>query len=124
VAFCVLFLISLFIISNMVRISVYSRATEITIMKYVGATNAYIRLPYIIEGAIVGLVSALCSWGITYIAYSRIYDVLMAKIDPASFYAILPMGALSNRVLLVCALCGILIGAFGSGVSVRKYIQV
>ena len=124
VAFCVLFLISLFIISNMVRISVYSRATEITIMKYIGATNAYIRMPYIIEGAIVGLVSALCAWGITYIAYSRVFKLLMAKIDPVSFYALLPMSSLSNGILLVCAFCGILIGAFGSGVSVRKYIQV
>lgn len=124
VAFCVLFLISLFIISNMVRISVYSRATEITIMKYIGATNAYIRLPYILEGAIVGLVSALCAWGITYLAYSRIFNILMAKIDPGSFYALLPISSLSNGILLVCAFCGILIGAFGSGVSVRKYIQV
>ena len=124
VAFCVLFLISLFIISNMVRISVYSRATEITIMKYIGATNAYIRLPYIIEGAIVGLVSAVCAWGITYLAYSRIFKILMAKIDPGSFYSLLPMSSLSNGILLVCAFCGILIGAFGSGVSVRKYIQV
>jgi len=123
-AFCVLFLISLFIISNMVRISVYSRATEITIMKYIGATNAYIRLPYIIEGALVGLVSAVCAWGITYIAYSRVYTMLMSNIEPGSFYAILPVQSLSKGILLVCALCGILIGAFGSGVSVRKYIQV
>lgn len=123
-AFAVLFLISLFIISNMVRISVYSRATEITIMKYIGATNAYIRLPFIIEGAIVGMFSAICAWGITCVAYSRIYDSVMSKIDPASFYALLPMGSLSKAVLLVCAVCGILIGAFGSGVAVRKYIQV
>ena len=123
-AFCVLFLISLFIISNMVRISVYSRATEITIMKYIGATNTYIRMPYIIEGAIVGLVSALCAWGITYLSYNRVYSLLMATIDPASFYALLPMSSLSKGIILICAFCGILIGAFGSGVAVRKYIEV
>jgi cell division transport system permease protein len=123
-AFCVLFLISLFIISNMVRISVYSRATEITIMKYIGATNAYIRLPYIIEGAIVGLVSAVCAWGIACLAYGRVYSLMMAKIDPGSFYSLLPVGSLSKGILLVCAFCGILIGAFGSGVSVRKYVKV
>lgn len=123
-AFVVLFLISLFIISNMVRISVYSRATEITIMKYVGATNSYIRLPYIIEGAIVGLVSAICAWGITCLAYGRVYSMLMAKIDPGSFYALLPLSSLSKGILLICTFCGILIGAFGSGVSVRKYIKV
>ncbi len=123
-AFAVLFLISLFIISNMVRISVYSRATEISIMKYIGATNAYIRLPFVVEGAMVGLISAVCAWGITYLAYSKIFTMLMSKVDPGSFYAILPMHSLSTLVLLVCAFSGVLIGAFGSGVSVRKYIQV
>lgn len=123
-AFCVLFLISLFIISNMVRISVYSRATEISIMKYIGATNAYIRLPFVVEGAMVGLVSAVCAWGITNLIYSKIYDMIMAKVTAGSFYSILPMSSLSNLILLVCAISGILIGAFGSGVSVRKYILV
>lgn len=124
VAFSVLFAISLFIISNMVRISVYSRADEISIMKYIGATNGYIRLPYIVEGAIVGLISAVLAWGITYLAYGRIYAMLMSKIEPGSFYALLPMGSLSQIILLVCAFSGILIGAFGSGISVRKYVRV
>jgi len=123
-AFAVLFLIALFIISNMVRISVYARAAEINIMKYIGATNFYIRLPFIIEGALVGLISAICAWGITWLTYSKIYDALMTKIDPGSFYAILPMSSVSKIVLIVCAATGILIGAVGSGISVRKYIQV
>lgn len=124
VAFVVLFLIALFIISNMVRISVYARSAEINIMKYIGATNTYIRLPFIIEGAIVGLISAVCAWGLTWLIYSRIYDALMSSIDPSSFYSILPMGSVSKIVLIVCAATGILIGAFGSGISVRKYIKV
>ena len=69
VSFAVLFIIALFIISNMVRISVYSRANEIEIMKFVGATNNYIRLPYVTEGAIVGLFSALTSWALVTIVY-------------------------------------------------------
>lgn len=124
IAFVVLFLIALFIISNMVRISVYARSAEINIMKYIGATNAYIRLPFIIEGAIVGLISAVCSWGLTWLIYSRIYDALMSSIDPTSFYSILPMSSVSKVVLIVCAATGILIGAFGSGIAVRKYIKV
>ncbi len=123
-AFLVLFLIALFIISNMVRISVYSRAAEINIMKYVGATNTYIRLPFIVEGAVVGLFSAICAWGIAYFVYDRIYSAAMAKIEPGSLYSLLPMSGLSKIVLLVCAFSGILIGAFGSGVAVRKYIRV
>ena len=124
VTFLILFLISLFIISNMVRISVYSRANEIAIMKYIGATNAYIRLPFIVEGAVVGLLSAFCAWGATYLAYSKIYEMMMSKINPGSFYAILPASSLSKAIILVASLTGIVIGAVGSGVSVRKYIQV
>lgn len=124
VAFVVLFLISLFIISNMVRISVYSRSTEIAIMKFVGATNGYIRLPYIVEGAIVGLVSALCAWGITHFAYSAIYKNAMLNVVPTSIYAILPMRSLSLSILLLCLACGVIIGSIGSGIAVRKYVKV
>ncbi|MBO7564699.1 MAG: permease-like cell division protein FtsX [Clostridiales bacterium] len=124
VAFVVLFLISLFIISNMVRISVYSRSTEIAIMKFVGATNGYIRLPYIVEGAIVGLVSALCAWGITHFSYSAIYKKAMLNVVPTSIYAILPMRSLSLSILLLCLACGVIIGSIGSGIAVRKYVKV
>lgn len=123
-AFAVLFLISLFIISNMVRISVYARATEISIMKYIGATNAYIRMPYVIEGAIVGLLSSIVAWGISCFVYSKLYAMVMSKISANSFYAVLPTHVLSIWILAVCAISGILIGAVGSGISVRKYIKV
>lgn len=123
-AFIVLFLISLFIISNMVRISVYSRSTEISIMKFVGATSGYIRLPYVVEGAIVGMLSALLAWGVAHFAYSEVFDMMMADVDPSSFYAILPVNALSHWVLILCLTLGILIGAFGSAIAVRRYIKV
>ena len=124
VSFIVLFVISLFIISNMVRISVYSRSTEIAIMKFVGATNGYIRLPYVVEGAIVGLVSALCAWGITHAAYSAIYERAMRNVDPSSIYSILTMKSLSLSVLLLCLASGVIIGSIGSGIAVRKYVKV
>lgn len=124
VSFVVLFVIALFIISNMVRISVYSRASEIEIMKFVGATNFYIRMPYIIEGGIVGLISAICAWGITTVAYRTIYYKAMAGIDPTSFYALLPTRNITWWILLIVVLIGVLIGAVGSGISVRKYIKV
>ncbi|MBO4636488.1 MAG: ABC transporter permease [Clostridiales bacterium] len=124
VSFLVLFVIALFIISNMVRISVYSRAGEIEIMKFVGATNFYIRMPYIIEGAIVGLISALCAWVITTVAYRQIYYAVMANQDPGSFYALLPARSLMWLILIICAFMGIIIGSVGSGISVRKYIEV
>ncbi|MBP5186861.1 MAG: permease-like cell division protein FtsX [Clostridiales bacterium] len=124
VSFIVLLVISLFIISNMVRISVYSRSTEIAIMKFVGATNGYIRLPYVVEGALVGMVSALCAWGITHAAYSAIYERAMRNVDPSSIYSILTMRSLSLSVLILCLASGVIIGSIGSGIAVRKYVKV
>ena len=124
VAFTVLFLISLFIISNMVRISVYSRSTEIAIMKFVGATNGYIGLPYIVEGAIVGAISALCAWGITYLAYNEIYKRAMKNVLTSSIYALIPMKRLSVYVLIICLASGVIIGSIGSGIAVKKYVKV
>ena len=124
ISFIVLFVISLFIISNMVRISVYSRATEIAIMKFVGATNGYIRLPYVVEGALVGMVSAFCAWGITHAAYSEIYKRAMRNVDPSSIYSILTMKSLSLSVLILCLASGVIIGSIGSGIAVRKYVKV
>lgn len=123
-AFVVLFLISMFIISNMVRISVYSRATEISIMKFVGATPGYIRLPYVVEGAIVGLISAICAWGIAHLAYSELFDMMMKDVSGSSYYSLVPVNSLTFWVLFICLVLGVVIGSVGSGVAVRKYIMV
>ena len=123
-AFIVLFVIALFIISNMVRISVYSRASEIEIMKFVGATNNYIRLPYITEGALVGLFSAVCSWAITILVYRQAYFKAMSSIDPGSFYALAGTRSIMWHELVILIVMGLIIGAVGSGISVRKYIKV
>ena len=124
VAFAVLFIISLFIISNMVRISVYARSTEIFIMKFVGATSGYIRLPYIVEGAVVGLMSALCAWGLAHLAYSKLFDMMMKGVSGSSFYSLVPVNNLTFWVALICLVLGVVIGAVGSGIAVRKYIKV
>lgn len=124
VSFIVLFVIALFIISNMVRISVYSRSSEIEIMKFVGATNNYIRLPYITEGAIVGLFSALCSWVITMLVYKQVYEKAMSSINLESFYALAPTRLIMWHNLFILVIMGLIIGAVGSGISVRNYIKV
>ena len=124
VSFVVLFIIALFIISNMVRISVYSRASEIEIMKFVGATNNYIRFPYITEGAIVGLFSALASWAIVTLVYNQVYSRAMRSIDPASFYALATTRSIMWHELVILVVMGLIIGAVGSGISVRKYVRV
>ena len=124
ISFVILFIIALFIISNMVRISVYSRANEIEIMKFVGATNNYIRLPYITEGAIVGLFSALTSWTVVTLVYHQVYGRAMRSIDPGSFYALATTRSVMWHELVILLVMGLIIGAAGSGISVRKYIRV
>ena len=123
IAFVVLLIVSVFVISNMVRMSVYARSEEISIMKYVGANSFYIRLPYVMEGVITGLISAICAWGLAHIAYDRLLEAIPSARGSGTF-VLLPVNALSGAILLVCILTGVLIGAFGSGVSVRKYVQV
>ena len=124
VSFVVLFVIALFIISNMVRISVYSRASEIEIMKFVGATNNYIRFPYITEGAIVGLFSAICSWSVTVLVYHQVYMKAMSSISIESFYALASTRSIMWHDLVILVVMGLIIGAVGSGISVRNYIKV
>lgn len=124
VASIFLFVITLFIISTMVRISVYSRSDEIEIMKFVGATNTYIRMPYVIEGAMIGLFSAIGAWGITIVTYRLIYGRVMTNVALDSFYALIPTRSLMWVVMTIILLTGVLIGGIGSGISVRKYIRV
>ena len=123
-AFAVLGVISFFIISNMVRVAVFARGEEISIMKYVGATNWYIRVPYIVEGAFVGLTGALLAWVLTWMTYGRIFDVLMVNVRPTDILAMADPGAIALEIILLNLAVGIGVGALGSAVAVRRHIAV
>ena len=117
-------IISLFIISNTIKLTVHNRGREINIMKYVGATDAYIRWPFIIEGVLVGIVAAVISFFISQISYM---GVLSAMDGNASLGALIKLKSFSeiwNRLLVAYLLLGALIGAFGSAISVRRYLKV
>lgn len=122
--FIVLAIMAFFIISNMVRISVFSRGSEIQIMKYIGATNAYIRIPYILEGAIIGLMGAAISWGLLYFLYVALYDKLMQSTPLDSPYALIDVMTLVPQVVAVTGGLGVLIGMIGSSLSVRRHVKV
>ncbi len=81
-------------------------------------------MPYIIEGAIVGLISALCAWGISTGIYNAIYVNTMKSISKESFYALINTSRITWPILILVAFIGVMIGAIGSGISVRKYIKV
>lgn len=121
--FIALGVISSFIISNMVRVAALSRSVEISIMKYMGATNRYIRIPFIVEGVVVGLVSALLATLLAVFAYEGI----LLRWDPdlaTSSFRLMYMGEILPSILLVTFAVGIILGGVSSGLSVKKYVQV
>ena len=120
VIIAVLFVISLFIISNTIKLTVYSRRLEISIMKSVGATNSFVRWPFLIEGMLIGLISAIVSTGAIAILYETA-QALVYQIVPIDFIPI-------NNVIWITgglfAIAGIVIGFFGSFISIRKYLKM
>ena len=117
---CALTIISIFIIANTIRATMYSRRFEISIMKSVGATNSFVRWPFLIEGMIIGLISAIVSTGAIAILYETA-QALVYQIVPIDFIPI-------NSVIWITgglfAIAGIVIGFFGSFISIRKYLKM
>lgn len=118
----ILFFVSLFIVSNTIRITIYNRRLEISIMKAVGATNSFIRWPFIVEGILLGLFSALLGLGLQYGVYS------IASIWLGNILSMLGGQAVSflDYIWLlfgIFAFIGVVIGAFGSIISLNKYLK-
>ena len=120
-----LIIISIFIISNTIKLTVHARRKEISIMKYVGATNNFIRWPFIVEGMIIGVIASVISIVIVGGAYSLIAEQAIN----VNFMQIMNMSLVSfkdmiSSIIFVYMLLGIGIGAIGSVISMRKYLKV
>ncbi len=120
-----LIVISIFIISNTIKLTVHARRKEISIMKYVGATNNFIRWPFIVEGMIIGVLASI----ISIIIVGGVYNILAEQAVNSSLMIKIGMSLLSftnmsSSIILVYMLLGIGIGAFGSVISMRKYLKV
>ena len=121
----VLISISIFIIANTIKLTVHARRKEISIMKYVGATNRFIRTPFIIEGIIIGLIAGLISivlvgGGYNYLANKLIQNQTVQDIG----INVIPFAQMSTNVIIVYLVLGIGIGIIGSSISMRKYLEV
>lgn len=112
-------LISLFIISNTIRMSLYSRRFEISIMKSVGATNHFVRTPFIIEGMLIGLISGLIASAAMYF----IYDVLVSAINNIFVFNTIPFMSVLVYVIVGFVIAGMAIGAIGGAMSIRKHLK-
>lgn len=119
--------VSVVVIGNTIRLTVFARRREITIMKYVGATNAFIRLPFFVEGVTVGILAGLLSSGLVLGAYAALADRAAVMLQGVEFMdpgMVLPLTAVWPIVLGGFLLFGILLGSLGTTLSMRKYLNV
>jgi len=115
--------ISIVIIFNTIRIAVNNRKTEINIMKYVGATDAFIRGPFIIEGTIIGILGALLPLAIVYPLYDPVIDFLAQSL-PLMDFLFRPQAYIFSVLAPLLFIVGITIGVIGSTVSIRRHLNV
>ncbi len=115
----VLGLVSLFILSNTIKLTMYSRRFEISIMKSVGATDWFVRIPFIVEGIIIGIISAI----ISSIVLKFIYDILIGYIKRTIPFSHIPFSSVSFPIFLVFIAAGIGFGLIGGLISISKYLK-
>jgi len=125
VIFIILLVISITIISNTIKLTVHARRKEISIMKYVGATNSFIRWPFLVEGIIIGIIAAI----LTLVIVGVLYDFVIKSIETSNVLqkmgiTLLQFIEIAKPVAIVYAVLGIGVGIIGSSVSMKKYLEV
>ena len=121
----ILILISIFIIANTIKLTVHARRKEISIMKYVGATNSFIRWPFIVECIIIGIISGAISIIILGINYNLIAGkILESQVVSAMNINLLTFADMFGLIVLVYTILGVGIGVLGSCISMRRYLKV
>lgn len=119
----VLLIVSLLIISNTIRIAMYDRRDEIAIMRMVGATNGFIRLPFIVEGFILGMVGAGGAFALVWYVYDFMVEGLKAA-DTLQMIKFVPFSQLQSPMIALCAGAGLFVGVVGSWSSIRRFLKV
>lgn len=125
VILALLVFISIFIIANTIKLTVHARRKEISIMKYVGATNGFIRWPFVVEGVLIGIIAGIISLGLV----GGVYSVIAEKMVNTNFMQAVGMSLVSfsdmfTLIISVYLILGIGIGVLGSMISMRKYLKV
>ncbi|MGI6090035.1 MAG: cell division protein FtsX [Saccharofermentanales bacterium] len=127
VVFLVLALVSSLVVANMVRVAALSRATEINIMKYVGATDGYVRIPFLIEGAMAGLLGALFGTLISGIVYNQLQNVVAGSATTdslASQLQLLPTSRIVGIMLILNIATGVILSMTASFLALRRHVKV
>jgi len=119
----VLLAVSLLIISNTVKLAMYDRKDEIAIMKMVGATNGFIRLPFVVEGFTLGMIGAALAFGMEWGLYDALVEEI-ALVDALNLFTFVPFQELLIPMIATFAFAGLFVGVVGSWTSIRKFMNV
>ena len=119
----VLLVVSLLIISNTVKLAMYDRRDEIAIMKMVGATNGFIRLPFVVEGFTLGMIGAILAFGLEWLMYDGLVAKL-AEVDTLKIFSFVPFTELLWPMIATFTAAGLFVGIVGSWTSIRKFMDV
>lgn len=123
IAMAFLVIVSVVIVANTIKLTVFNREKEIGIMKYLGATDWFVRAPFIWGGVIVGMVSAFIATGLTYLIYTRIVKIVGSDIARIMSVTVVPAKFLAVNILIIFLCLGISIGVCGSIISIRKFLD-
>ncbi|AHM68203.1 permease-like cell division protein FtsX [Paenibacillus polymyxa] len=116
-------IMSMFLISNTIRVTILARRREISIMKLVGATNFFIRWPFFIEGALIGLIGSLITVGILFTGYQRLLTAVQGDIA-LNMLKLMPLEGIWIQLSALLVILGMLVGIIGSTLSMRKFLKV
>lgn len=119
----ILVIISLFIMSNTVKLTTFDRKEEIAIMKMVGATNSFIRWPFVFQGFILGIFGSLLAFIIQWGVYELITDLIAAN-NTIAFISIVPFAAVAIPILIIFLIIGFAVGVGGSALAIKNYLKV
>jgi cell division transport system permease protein len=120
----ILLFISIFIIANTIKLTVYARRREIGIMKFVGATDWFVRMPFIVEGIIVGIIGAVSATAILGAGYYYCSDLIKNQMIGFMSISLIPFKQIISSMVVLLIIVGVVIGAVGSLISVRRFIKV
>ena len=124
VAMGFLVIVSIIIVANTIKLTVFNREKEIGIMKYLGATNWFVKAPFIWGGIFVGVLASVFATGLTYLIYTKITGIIGSDITRILSVTVVPADQLTNILLGMFLCLGIGIGVIGSSISIRRFLNV
>lgn len=119
----ILVIVSIIVVSNTIKLTVHAREKEIQIMKYVGATNWFVRGPFLVEGIIIGFIASVIAAAIVGLAYYKVVDIFAEKVLIIFSSGMVPFEFIIQNIVIIFVALGVCIGSLGSILSMRRFLR-